>query len=118
MFDPPPQGKMLWCSYFKSFIKSTNFSSCGNVIKKLNLVSTPWKIIIPLGNSVGDHIWVKKSIWVGNDFFTPKCQFLRIWCKNLIVAGVLRKNIWFSVSIPEIKFEPPPQGKNALVFIF
>ena len=26
--------------------------------QKLNFVSTPWKVIIPLGNSVGDHIWV------------------------------------------------------------
>ena len=46
-FDPPPEGKMLWCSYFKSFIKSTNFSRCGNFIKKWNFASTAWKIIIP-----------------------------------------------------------------------
>ena len=26
--------------------------------KNLNFVSTPWKIIIPLGNTVGNHIWV------------------------------------------------------------
>ena len=26
--------------------------------QKMNFVSTPWKIIIALGNSVGDHIWV------------------------------------------------------------
>ena len=24
----------------------------------MNFVSTPWKVIITLGNSVGDHIWV------------------------------------------------------------
>ena len=38
--------------------------------------------------------------------------------KNLTAAGVHRKNIWFSLPIPKIKFDPPPQGKNALVFIF
>ena len=57
-FDPPPQGKMLWCSYFRSLIKSANFSRCGNFIGKLNFVSTLWKTIIPPGNSVGDHIRV------------------------------------------------------------
>ena len=30
----------------------------GNFVKKLNFVSTPWKIKIPIGNSVGNHIWV------------------------------------------------------------
>ena len=34
------------------------FSRCGNFIKKLNFVSTPWKIKIPLENSEGDHICV------------------------------------------------------------
>ena len=38
--------------------------------------------------------------------------------KNLIVAGGLRINIWFSVPVPNIEFDPPPQGKSALVFIF
>ena len=38
--------------------------------------------------------------------------------KNLTATGVLRKNIWFSLLMPKIKFETPPQGKNALVFIF
>ena len=49
---------MLWCSYFRSFIKSTNFSRMGNFVEKFNFVNTSWKIIILLGNSVGDHIWV------------------------------------------------------------
>ena len=52
------KGKMLWCSYFRSLIKSAIFSRCRNFIKKMNFVSTPCKIIIPLGNSVGDHIRV------------------------------------------------------------
>ena len=39
-------------------IKSVNFSRCGNFIENLNFVSTPRKIIIPKGNSVGDHMWV------------------------------------------------------------
>ena len=34
------------------------FLRYGNFIKKLNFVSTPWKVIIPLENSVGDYIWV------------------------------------------------------------
>ena len=38
--------------------------------------------------------------------------------KKMIVAGILRINIWFSVPVPKIKFDPPPQGKSALVFIF
>ena len=38
---------------------------------------------------------------------------------NLVkVTGVLRKNIWFSLPIPKIKFDPSTQGKNALMFIF
>ena len=52
------KGKMLWCSHFKSFIKLTKFSRYRNFIKKLNFVSTPWKIIVPLGNRIGDHMWV------------------------------------------------------------
>ena len=36
----------------------------------------------------------------------------------MIAAGVLRKIIWFSVAVPKVKFDPPPQEKNALVFIF
>ena len=56
----PHKGKMLWCSYFKSLIKSVNFSRCGNFIEKLNFVSPPGKITIPLGSSVGDHIRVKE----------------------------------------------------------
>ena len=35
-----------------------------------------------------------------------------------MAAGVLRINIWFSVPVPKIKFDPPLQGKSALVFIF
>ena len=26
--------------------------------KNWNFVTTPWKIILPQGNTVGDHIWV------------------------------------------------------------
>ena len=59
-----------------------------------------------------------KCIWVGNEFFFTKMSFFDNFMKNLTVAGVLRKNIWFSLPIPKIKFDPPSQGKNALVFIF
>ena len=30
------------------------------------------------------------------------------------MAGVLRKNIWFSLPVTKIKFDPPPHGKNTL----
>ena len=41
-------------------------------LSKNLIVSTPWKIIIPFGNSVRNHIYgLYKSIWVGNDFFIP-----------------------------------------------
>ena len=60
-----------------------------------------------------------KSIWVGNNFlFCAKVSFFNNLVKNLTAAGVLRKNIWFSLLVPKIRFDPPPQGKNALVFIF
>ena len=43
---------------FRSFIKSTNVLRMGNFVENFNFVSTSWKIIIPLGNSVQDHICV------------------------------------------------------------
>ena len=53
-----------------------------------------------------------KTIWVGNDFlFALKCHFFRIWWKNLIAAGVLRINIWFSLPVPKIKFDLPHKEK-------
>ena len=39
-------------------------------------------------------------------------------CQKMTVAGVFMINIWFSIPVPKIKFDPPPQGKNALVLIF
>ena len=56
----PDKEKLLWCSYFRLFIKSIKFFRTGNFVKKFNSVSTPWKIKNPLGNSVGDHTWVIK----------------------------------------------------------
>ena len=32
--------------------------------------------------------------------------------KNLTAAGVLRRNIWFSLPIPKITFDPPAQGEK------
>ena len=65
----PHKGKMLWCSYFRSFIKSANFSRTGNFVQKLNFVSIPGKIIISFGNSVRALYGLYKCTWVGNDFF-------------------------------------------------
>ena len=48
----------------------------------------------------------------------PKSFFDNPVKKNLTAARVLRINIWLSIPVPKIKFDPPPQGKNALVFIF
>ena len=50
------KGKMLCCSYFRSFIKSAIFSRTGNFIKKFNFVSTPWEIKITPGDNVGDSL--------------------------------------------------------------
>ena len=62
--------------------------------------------------------YTNASGWVMGFFFYTKVSFFENLMKKLIVAGVLRINMWFSVPIPKIKFEPPPQGKNALVLIF
>ena len=35
-----------------------------------------------------------------------------------MAAGVIKINIWFSIPVPKIKFDLPPQGQNALVLIF
>ena len=43
----PQKGIMLWYSYFRSFIKLTNFSRTGNFVDKLNFISSLWKIKIP-----------------------------------------------------------------------
>ena len=51
-------------------------------------------------------------------FFYTKMSFFENLMKNLIAAGVLRINIWFSLPVPKIKFDPSQQRKNALVFIF
>ena len=90
----PHKGKMLWYSYFRSFIKSINFSRSGNFVKNFNFVSTPWKIIIPLRNSVGALYGLYKCIWVGNEFFTPKCHFLTISWKKLDSGWSSQKKIF------------------------
>ena len=76
-FSLPHKGKMLWCSHFRSFIKSAIFSKMGNSITKLNFISTPLKIIIPLENSVGGLYkgYRKPSGWVMIFLFTPKSFF-------------------------------------------
>ena len=50
--------------------------------------------------------------------FCKSVIFQQFGGKNLTVAGVFRKNIWFSTPVPKIKFDPPPQERIALVFIF
>ena len=107
---------MLWCSYFRSLI---NWQIFPDVEISLNFVSTPLKIIIPLGNSVGGPYKCYRNPSVGNDFsFYAKVSLFDNLVKKLTLAGVVRKNIWFSLPVPKIKFDPPPQGNNALVFIF
>ena len=51
----PNKEKMLWCSYFRSFIKSINLDRCGNFIEKFNFVSTPSKSIIPIAHHPPYH---------------------------------------------------------------
>ena len=55
--------------------------------------------------------YTNPSEWVMILLFTPKCHFLRIWWKSLMAAGILRINIWFSVPVLKIKFDPPHKGK-------
>ena len=61
--------------------------------------------------------YTNPSGWVMSFFYTKVSLFDNL-VKNLTVAGVLRKNIWFSSPVPKIKFDPLPQGKNALMLIF
>ena len=51
----PHKGKMVWCSYYRSFIKLINLNRCGNFIKKFNFVSTPSKIIILIAHHPSYH---------------------------------------------------------------
>ena len=58
-------------------------------------------------------------------FFFQNDQLLNIYQENIkfflvgwIVVEFSEKNICYSLPIPKIKFDPPPQGKNDLVFIF
>ena len=43
--------------------------------QKLNFVSTPWKIKIPLGNSVGDHMCYTNPFGWVMIFFNTKGSF-------------------------------------------
>ena len=44
--------------------------------QKLNFVSTPWKVTIPLGNSVGDHMcYTNLFEWVMIIFYTKGSFF-------------------------------------------
>ena len=56
-------------------------------------------------------------VWVIIFFFYTKVSFFENLMKKLIATGVVRKN-FFSLPVPKIKFEPPPQCKSTLVFIF
>ena len=59
------------------------------------------------------------NLGVGHCLELCQSQFVTILLKkNFTVAGVLRIDIWFSIPVPKIKFDPPQQGKNALVLIF
>ena len=66
------------------------------------------------------NLGVGVELWVGV-VSVELCQsifFLQSCKKNLTLAGVLTINIWLSIHVPKIKFDPTPQGKSALVFIF
>ena len=51
-------------------------------------------------------------------FFYTKVTIFENLMKKLIAAGVIKINLWFFVPVPKIKFDPPLQGKSALVLIF
>ena len=85
----PHKRKVLWCSYFKCFIKSKFFSRCGNFDNKWNFVSTSGKIIILLGNSryqlfsPNSHFGVKKSLPTQMDCMT------HIWSPTLLPGAII-----------------------------
>ena len=58
------------------------------------------------------------SAWIMIFFFYTKVTIFENLMKNLIAAGVLRINIWFSIPVPKIKFDPIPQQKNAKKYHF
>ena len=70
---------MFWCLYFRYFIKSTIFFEIWKFHQKLNFVSTPWKIIISLGNSVGGSYMghTNPSAWIMIFFFYTKVTILQ-----------------------------------------
>ena len=83
------KGKMLWCSYFKSFIELTIFY--GNVIfvKIFYFISTPWKIIIPWGNSFAETILIIGMHVGGQCFFVyTKMSFFDNFVKNKLQQQV------------------------------
>ena len=49
--------------------------------------------------------------------FYTKMSFVDNFVKNLDSSWSSQKK-YLVFPIPKIKFDPPPQGKNALVFIF
>ena len=78
--NPPPPPTQT-----PPLIKLANFCRCGNFIKKLNFVSTPWKIIIPLENSVGGPYmgYITPSEWVMIFIFYAKVSFFENLVKKL-----------------------------------
>ena len=58
--------------------------------------------------------YTNASGWVMNFLYTKMSFFDNCVEKNLTVAAVLRKNIWFSLPLPKIKFDLPPEGKNGI----
>ena len=85
---------MLWCSYFKCFIKSKNFSRCGNFVNKWNFVSTSGKIIILLGNShyqLFFHEILKNCHYGGKkNHYPPRwiCM-IHIWSPTLYLGAII-----------------------------
>ena len=54
--------------------------------------------------------YTNPSGWI-MDFFYTKVSFFQNLMKKIDCG-------WSSVPVPKIKFDPPPQGKSTLVFIF
>ena len=52
--------------------------------------------------------YTNASGWVMILFYTKMSFFDNFVKKNLTVAGVFRKDIWFSLLIPKIKLDLPP----------
>ena len=128
---------MLWCSYFRSFIKSTNFLRMGNFVEKFNFLSTSMGMgytnsyfmsFIKLINFSRCGNFVKKlnfdstpqkiKIPLGNslrDPLPPKPTHPLLPTTTTLVGGVLVRGGWMCENINTKAFFPCQEGSNLIL---